>query len=123
MRISEAAKRLGSSPRMLRYREELGLLPALRDRFQGHRVFAETELAAIAAGLELEQRYDITPAALAFGLRVATEPSVRTDILDLARRLGRVPATPSRALDFEKERALRALRLTPDPRVPPPPPR
>ena len=31
MRISEAAKRLGTSARMLRYREELGLLPQVRD--------------------------------------------------------------------------------------------
>src|SRR5690242_4474622 len=31
MRITEAARRLGTSPRMLRYRETLGLLPATRD--------------------------------------------------------------------------------------------
>ena len=29
MRITEAAQRLGTSPRMLRYREALGLLPPL----------------------------------------------------------------------------------------------
>jgi MerR family transcriptional regulator, copper efflux regulator len=100
---------------MLRYREELGLLPVLRDRFRlsrgpRHRVFTEADVAAVAAGLELEQRYDITPAALAFGIRVIAEPSVRAAVADLARRLGRVPPTPGRALDFEKERALRALR-------------
>ena len=48
-------------------------------------------------------------AALAFGLRVLTQPSVRTAVADLGRRTGQVPATPGRALDFEKERALRAL--------------
>ena len=32
MRITEAARRLGTSARMLRYREELGLLPQVRDR-------------------------------------------------------------------------------------------
>jgi MerR family transcriptional regulator, copper efflux regulator len=116
MRITEAANRLGTSPRMLRYREELGLMPVLRERFRrlsrgpGHRVFTEADLAAVGAGLELEQRYDITPAALAFGIRVIAEPSVHAAVADLARRLGRVPATPVRALDFEKERALRALR-------------
>src|SRR5438105_1510931 len=31
MRISEAARRLGTSARMLRYREDLGLLPQVRD--------------------------------------------------------------------------------------------
>src|SRR6202012_1163239 len=32
MRITEAARRLGTSARMLRYREDLGLLPRVRDR-------------------------------------------------------------------------------------------
>src|SRR5271170_7657210 len=31
MRITEAARRLGTSARMLRYREDLGLLPRVRD--------------------------------------------------------------------------------------------
>jgi MerR family transcriptional regulator, copper efflux regulator len=113
MRITEAAKRLGMSPRMLRYREDLGLLPQLRDRPSGrgpaHRQFTEEDLAAITVAVQIERRYDITPAALAFGLRVLTEPSVRAAVADLGRRTGHVPATPGRALDFEKERALRAL--------------
>jgi hypothetical protein len=120
MRITEAASRLGTSPRMLRYREELGLLPPLRDghlsgrrrsRSHGpsHRQFSEADLIAVAEALELERRYDISPAALAFGLRVLAEPSVRGSVADLARRLGRLAPTPSRALDFEKERALRSI--------------
>jgi len=139
MRISEAARRLGTSPRMLRYREDLGLLPRVRDRIAGplrrqsgglarqlgaasgasgaaarqlgpsHRQFDEADLEAVAAALELERRYDISPASLAFGLRVVAEPSVRAAVADLGRRLGRVPPAPGRALEFEKERALRAL--------------
>ena len=143
MRISEAARRLGTSARMLRYREDLGLLPEVRDRLAGarrparggslggdgrsggdrrwssdgagstggasHRQFSEADLEAVAAALALERRYDISPASLAFGLRVLAEPPVRAAVADLGRRLGRVPATPSRALDFEKERALRLL--------------
>ena len=123
MRISEAARRLGTSARMLRYREDLGLLPHVRDplpwpsrgrshgRSQGpaHRQFSEADLEAVAAALELERRYDISPASLAFGLRVLAEPPVRAAVADLGRRLGRIPATPGRALDFEKERALRLL--------------
>ena len=79
-----------------------------------HRQFSEADLEAVAAALELERRYDISPASLAFGLRVLAEPPVRAAVADLGRRLGRVPATPGRALDFEKERALRLLsrRLT-----------
>ena len=120
MRISEAAQRLGTSARMLRYREDLGLLPQVRDQFAGrswpsgphgpsHRQFSEADLEAVAAALELERRYDISPASLAFGLRVLAEPTVRAAVADLGRRLGRIPATPGRALDFEKERALRLL--------------
>jgi hypothetical protein len=63
----------------------------------------------VAAALELERRYDISPASLAFGLRVLAEPPVRAVVADLGRRLGRIPATAGRALDFEKERALRLL--------------
>jgi MerR family transcriptional regulator, copper efflux regulator len=122
MRISEAARRLGTSARMLRYREELGLLPQVRDQVMvrvgtaaiapagaSHRQFSEADLEAVAAALELERRYDISPASLAFGLRVLAEPSVRVAVADLGRRLGRIPPTPGRALDFEKERALRLL--------------
>ena len=146
MRISEAARRLGTSARMLRYREDLGLLPQVRDPLPwpsgpygrgaapvvapvaasgvvpvaapgvagrphgpSHRQFSEADLEAVAAALELERRYDISPASLAFGLRVLAEPPVRAAVADLGRRLGRIPATPVRALDFEKERALRLL--------------
>src|ERR1700676_5029811 len=118
MRISAAARRLGTSARMLRYREELGLLPQVRDRLPGvpglgralgvpgvpggpsHRQFSEADLEAVAVALELERRYDISPASLAFGLRVLAEPAVRAAVADLGRRLGRIPATPGRALDF-----------------------
>jgi hypothetical protein len=145
MRISEAARRLGTSARMLRYREDLGLLPQVRDPLPwspalgpgvtggpggvgrrgaaggsgsrgaggpggpSHRQFSEADLEAVAAALELERRYDISPASLAFGLRVLAEPPVRAAVADLGRRLGRIPASPGRALDFEKERALRLL--------------
>jgi hypothetical protein len=113
MRITEAAQRLGTSPRMLRYRDSLGLLPRVRDAAAGaghrHRQFGTAELDAVTAALRLEQRYDISPAELAFGLRVLAEPSVRAAVADLGRRVGRLPEAPGRALDFEKERALRLL--------------
>jgi MerR family copper efflux transcriptional regulator len=117
VRITEAAQRLGTSPRMLRYRDALGLLPTVRDRPGGpghrHRRFGGAELDAVTAALRLEQRYDISPAALAFGLRVLAEPQVRAAVADLGRRLGRLPSPPERALDFEQERALRLLSGSP----------
>jgi len=117
MRITEAAQRLGTSPRMLRYRDLLGLLPVVRrvpaDRGSRHRRFGDDDLAAVSLALGIEQRYDISPAALAFGLRVLTEQGVRADVAELGRRIGRVGPLPARALEFEKERALRLLSLAP----------
>jgi len=150
MRITEAAQRLGTSPRMLRYRDMLGLLPSVREprparepappgrdprparepappgrdprpgrepappsRPRAHRRFGDDDLAAVAHALRIERRYDISPAALAFGLKVLTEPGVRAEVAELGRRIGRIAPPPARALDFEQERALRLLRLPP----------
>ena len=117
MRISEAARRLGMSPRMLRYREDLGLpgggeIPgggASTGRGPRHRRFGDRDLDAVVAALQLERRYQVSPASVAFGLRVLSEPAVRAAVADLSRRLGRLPERPGRALDFEQERALRLL--------------
>jgi MerR family transcriptional regulator, copper efflux regulator len=116
MRITEAARRLDMTPRMLRYRESLGLLPALRqarrrrpDRAGAHRQFSDADLGAVALGLSLERRYDISPVALAFGIRVLADPRVRAEVAEFGRRIGRIQPPPARALDFEQERALRLL--------------
>src|SRR5215831_11949489 len=119
MRITEAARRLDMTPRMLRYRESLGLLPPLRHavrrpaatRTGAHRRFTDADLAAVALGESLERRYDPSPVALAFGIRVLADPRVRADVAELGRRIGRIQPPPARALDFEQERAQRLLRL------------
>ncbi|MET8050862.1 MULTISPECIES: MerR family transcriptional regulator [unclassified Streptosporangium] len=108
MRITEAARRLGMSPRMLRYREALGLLPEIRNQ-GAHRRFGPEELSAVAQSVELEKRFDISPAELAFALRTLSEPAVAQAVRDLGLRIGRLQA-PRRALDFEKEKALRLLQ-------------
>ena len=119
MRITEAARVLGTSARMLRYRESLGLLPLLRPPGgrarprPGHRQFTERDLDAVALGLAIERRYDISPAALAFGLKVMTDPAARSQVAELGRRTGRIGSPVTRALDFEQERALRLLGLGP----------
>jgi MerR family transcriptional regulator, copper efflux regulator len=157
MRITEAAERLDMTPRMLRYRESLGLLPALRQsrrgsrraasaagpgtrrgngrlpdghqragqgpgerrqdadraagRAAGHRQFTDADVAAVALGLSIERRYDISPVTLAFGIRVLADHRIRAEVAELGRRIGRIQAPPTRALDFEQERALRLLSL------------
>jgi MerR family transcriptional regulator, copper efflux regulator len=125
MRITEAAEQLDTTPRMLRYRESLGLLPALRhSRRSGrrrarsaaqpgsHRQFSDLDLAAVSLGLSIERRYDISPVALAFGIRVLADPRVRADVAEFGRRIGRLQPVPARALDFEQERAQRLLRIS-----------
>ena len=123
MRITEAADRLDTTPRMLRYRESLGLLPGRRhSRRSGrrrtaaaaaqpgsHRQFSDQDLAAVSLGLAIERRYDISPVALAFGIRVLADARVRADVAELGRRIGRLQPPTARALDFEQERALRLL--------------
>jgi MerR family transcriptional regulator, copper efflux regulator len=126
MRITEAAERLDTTPRMLRYRETLGLLPALRHSRRGgrrrtlaggqpgtHRQFSDLDLAAVSLGLAIERRYDISPVALSFGIRVLADPRVRADVAELGRRIGRLQPAPARAQDFEQERARRLLHLDP----------
>jgi MerR family copper efflux transcriptional regulator len=130
MRITEAAQALGTSPRMLRYRESLGLLQPVHPRGSrirrarasgaggasgaaGHRQFSDADLAAVALGLSIERRYDISPAALSFAIRVLADPRVRAEVAELGRRIGRIQPLPARALDFEQERALRLLRADP----------
>jgi MerR family transcriptional regulator, copper efflux regulator len=128
VRITEAAERLGISPRMLRYRESLGLLPTVRPRpaarltaggrrtvgrragaAPGHRQFRVADLDAVALGIAIERRYDVGPAELAFGLRVLADPAARAEVAELGRRIGRIRPLPAMAMDFEKERAARFL--------------
>lgn len=112
--ISAAADRLGTTPRMLRYRESLGLLPPIQDQPTGrghrHRRFSEADLRTVAVGLDLEHSYGITPAALSFALRVLAEPAALARVRAYGERLGRIAPPPTRALDFEQQKALRLLR-------------
>ncbi|TCM37827.1 MerR-like DNA binding protein [Kribbella sp. VKM Ac-2568] len=118
MRITEAAKQLGTTPRMLRYREALGLLPRSRAGRNSQRQYDDRDLAAVKLALELEHRYEVTPAALAFALKALAEPSVAADIRNLGYRTGRLSAPPSPA-EIDRERALRWLGRS---GVLPPPP-
>jgi MerR family transcriptional regulator, copper efflux regulator len=108
MRVGDAARQVGTSARMLRYAEQLGLVAPARTA-GGYRDYGERDLAAAALALELQARHQVTPAALAFGLRVLHDPEVAGSLRRLAQlRRGLDPGT---ALDFETAKARRLLRL------------
>jgi MerR family transcriptional regulator, copper efflux regulator len=109
MRITEAARALRTTPRILRYREALGLLPPASDAPGRHRTYDQDDLAAAAWAASVEQRYGVPPQALGFALRAVSEPSVAADVRRLGELTGRItPAT--RALDFDQLKAQRLLR-------------
>jgi len=108
--IRQAAARLGTTPRMLRYREGLGLLPS--DRVTGaHRRYDEEAMQAAAYAIGLERAYDVGPAELAFALRAVTEPAVYDDVRRLSELSRRGRRSPLAALDFDQEKARRLLRV------------
>jgi DNA-binding transcriptional MerR regulator len=92
---------------MLRYAEQLGLVDPPRTR-GGYRHYGERDLRAAALALELQARYGVTPAALAFGLRALEDPEVAGSLRRLAHLRG---STSGTALDFETAKARRLLRL------------
>ncbi|MDX6689765.1 MAG: MerR family transcriptional regulator, repressor of the yfmOP operon [Solirubrobacteraceae bacterium] len=55
LRIGEVAQRVGTTPRTIRYYEELGLLPAAAPRDAGrHRLYAESDVERIEQILRLK---------------------------------------------------------------------
>jgi MerR family copper efflux transcriptional regulator len=106
--ISTAARRLGTTPRMLRYRERLGLMPPTHHGVR-HRRYGDDDIRAAALAIAIESRYDVGPNAVAFALRALAEPEIQAQLRELGERTGRInPAT--RALDFDTQKALRLLR-------------
>jgi MerR family transcriptional regulator, copper efflux regulator len=108
MRVGEAAQQVGTSARMLRYAEQLGLVAPARTA-GGYRDYGDRDLRAAAVALDLQGRYGVTPAALAFGLRALEDPEVAGSLRRLARLIG--GRDPVAALDFETAKARRLLRL------------
>jgi DNA-binding transcriptional MerR regulator len=94
---------------MLRYAEDLGLAAPPRTA-AGYRAYGERDLLAAALALELQARHQVTPAALAFGLRALSDPELAAE-LRLLGGLARRQPTPLGALDFETRKARRLLRL------------
>jgi MerR family transcriptional regulator, repressor of the yfmOP operon len=56
LRIGEVAKRVGTTPRTIRYYEEIGLLPAEGARESGrHRLYGERDVARLRDALRLKE--------------------------------------------------------------------
>jgi len=107
--IGQAAGRLGTTPRMLRYRERLGLLPKHHPA-GAHRRYDSDSLRAASYAIALERAYGVSPVTLAFALRALTEPGVRDDVRRLGELTGRTDRSPLAALDFDQQKARRLLR-------------
>jgi len=56
VRIGDVAERAGTTPRTIRYYEELGLLPATGERAPGaHRVYAESDVERLMELMQLKE--------------------------------------------------------------------
>jgi DNA-binding transcriptional MerR regulator len=56
LRIGEVARRVGTTPRTIRYYEEIGLLPAEGDRESGrHRLYGERDVERLRDALRLKE--------------------------------------------------------------------
>lgn len=131
MRIGDVAKRAGTTPRTIRYYEEIGLLPATGERQPGaHRTYAEadverlTEVLRLKAllGLSLDELKELVEAE---GARAALreewhggveDPVRRRQILDeslshIARQLELVRRRRDEIANFEAELVARRKRV------------
>ena len=76
MRVGEAAKRTGWSPRMLRYLESSGLVVPRRAR-SGYREYGLRELNQLRALRQLRRRFHVDIDDVAFAARLRREPELR----------------------------------------------
>jgi MerR family transcriptional regulator, copper efflux regulator len=76
MRVGEAAKRAGWSPRMLRYLESSGLVVPQRTR-SGYREYGLRELNQLRALRQLRHRFRVDIDEVAFADRLRREPQLR----------------------------------------------
>jgi DNA-binding transcriptional MerR regulator len=108
--VGQAAARLGTTARMLRYREGLGLVAPSRTASR-YRMYGEEDLLAAALGAHLEDLYGVSPAALAFALRVLSDIDLQSRLRLLGGLLRRPEAPSIAALDYDQHKAERLLGL------------
>jgi MerR family transcriptional regulator, copper efflux regulator len=76
LQVTEAARRAGSTPRMLRYLERFGLVSPHRTS-AGYRLYGLRELNQLRSLAELRERFDLDISDLAFAARLRREPELR----------------------------------------------
>lgn len=113
LRIGEVAKLAGTTPRTIRYYEEIGLLPGSRDRpARSHRTYAEADVERLTEllrlkdllGLSLEELKELVEAE---GARAELRREWRGGVEDPARRreiLEQTLAYIARQLDLVRRR-------------------
>ncbi|MEN3279559.1 MAG: MerR family transcriptional regulator, repressor of the yfmOP operon [Solirubrobacteraceae bacterium] len=92
LRIGEVARRVGTTPRTIRYYEEIGLLPGEDERESGrHRVYGERDVERLRDALRLKELLGVSLEELkelleAEGARAAIRDEWRHGEPDAARR-------------------------------------
>ena len=76
LRVADAGRHTGWSPRMLRYLERFGLVSPRRTA-SGYRLYGLRELNQLRALAELRQRFDLEISDVAFAARLRREPELR----------------------------------------------
>jgi DNA-binding transcriptional MerR regulator len=76
LKVTEAAKRAGWSPRMLRYLDRFGLVSPHRTP-AGYRLYRLRELNQLRLLAELRGKFDIEISDLVFAARLRREPELR----------------------------------------------
>jgi MerR family copper efflux transcriptional regulator len=76
LKVTEAAKRAGWSPRMLRYLDRFGLVSPNRTS-SGYRLYGLRELNQLRSLAELRGKFDIEISDLVFAARLRREPLLR----------------------------------------------
>jgi MerR family copper efflux transcriptional regulator len=76
LKVTEAAKRAGWSPRMLRYLDRFGLVSPNRTS-SGYRLYGLRELNQLRSLAELRGKFDIEISDLVFAARLRREPELR----------------------------------------------
>jgi MerR family transcriptional regulator, repressor of the yfmOP operon len=99
LRIGEVAELTGTTPRTIRYYEEIGLLPGADDRVQGkHRVYSEADVDRVREIIRLRDLLGLSLDQLAVLLEAETARAELRRELEYAEDPGRIRGLLEQAL-------------------------